>query len=444
MPATPWAILLCRFNDDTSAEIYPRQRFDEIFTTAGHGKFNMVDYFRDVSHGHVDLSGSRVFPPSTGWYRLTQKTSDYLGPNTPIHGRSALLAWARAAAAANNDDLTAFFNIVVVTNPPADLYGGLAGVATGDARNPLNGMTSLSASMLGQEMAHGYGLDHARMEGSLANYADRFDIMSTARALMAPHAVYTERDVRGNPIFRIGPGLNAASMHAVGWLDPGRVWTAGSVTGAQTVQLRPLHRPDLPGFLCARVNDFFIEFRMNEGWDAGFPQPLVLVHDYFDGHSYLQLADDGNDSMTAGDTLSQGDVTDQPRPFHGGGLQITVTGIDPTQRTATIRVRQWRDQRLRLGPGRLIGAVANDGGGWLILNGKIVKVPPRSPLVGIMEQMLQVQQAEGLTHTEARGLAQQRAYQAIAEMAGTASARALSLREPTPQIVARVRGREEH
>ena len=29
-------------------------------------------------------------------------------------------------------------------------------------------------------------------------------------------------------------------------------------------ELRPLHRLDLPGYLCARIGDFFIEFRMNE------------------------------------------------------------------------------------------------------------------------------------------------------------------------------------
>src|SRR5262245_31310390 len=106
MPVTPWAILLCKFNDDNSAAIYPRQRFEEVFTTAGNGKFNMVDYFREMSHGKLDLSGSKVFPaPDKGWYTLAQKSTDYLGWNTPTYGRGALLVWAREAAAANGDNL---------------------------------------------------------------------------------------------------------------------------------------------------------------------------------------------------------------------------------------------------------------------------------------------------------------------------------------------------
>ena len=65
---------------------------------------------------------------------------------------------------------------------------------------------------------------------------------------MAPHPFFTERDVRGNPIFLIGPGLNAATMSHFGWLDSTRVWTSSSSSKTSTVKLRPLHRP-LPQWL---------------------------------------------------------------------------------------------------------------------------------------------------------------------------------------------------
>ena len=55
---TPWAILLVKFSDN-DAEPYARERYEEIFTTAGSGKWNTVDYFRDMSHGKLDLSGSK-------------------------------------------------------------------------------------------------------------------------------------------------------------------------------------------------------------------------------------------------------------------------------------------------------------------------------------------------------------------------------------------------
>jgi hypothetical protein len=229
MPATPWAILLCKFSD-VLTEPYPRLRYEEIFTTAGAGKWNMVDFFRDMSHGHVDLSGSRVL----GWYTLEQKHSDYKGSGTNIPGRDDLLNWGRQAAAKAGENLGGFFNVVVTTSAPSDLFGGLGGVVADDGRRTDNGMTQLSPSLLGQEMGHGYGLNHSRMDGSLADYQDARDVMSTPGEFMAPHPVYTERD-RGRPIFLIGPGLNAANMWAMGWLDltgPGRA-------GAREPQPRP-------------------------------------------------------------------------------------------------------------------------------------------------------------------------------------------------------------
>jgi hypothetical protein len=437
MSATPWAILLCKFNDDNSGPIYPRQRFDELFTSAGNGKFNMIDYFRDMSHGKLDLNGSRVFPPrrETEWYTISHPSSDYLGSNTPVLGRSALLTWARDAAAAKGDDLSGFYNIVVVMNTATDLYGSLNGVATDDGRNPGNGMSSLSPSLLGQEMGHGYGLDHARIEGSTADYMDPFDIMSTVGAFMAAHPFFTERDARGNPIFLIGPGLNAATMSRFGWLDNSRVWTSSSSSKKSTVKLRPLHRPDLPGYLCARVNDMFIEFRMNDRWDGAFPEPVVLFHDFFDGHSYLRLADDGFGYFTTNDTLSEGDVSNQPLPLHGAGMQITVTDINAETQTATIQLQQWADTRPEAGPGITFGGVDAGGGGWIFVNGKLKPVPPHSPLYTLLEQMVEVEQSHAIGNRLARGLVQEQAYSAIAATATAHANRALSVRQPSREVL---------
>jgi hypothetical protein len=441
MTTTPWAILLCKFNDDTSAAIYPRSRFDELFTSAGNGKFNMVDYFRDMSHGRLDLNGSKVFPPPGGrteWYTITHPATDYLGWNTPVHGRGALLVWAREAAAAHGDDLTGFSNIVVVMNTATDLYGSLDGVATDDGRNPDNGMSSLSPSILGQEMGHGYGLDHARIEGSTADYMDPFDIMSTVGSFMAPHPFFTERDMRGNSVFLIGPGLNAATMNHFGWLDQSRVWTSSSGNKTSTVKLRPLHRTDLPGYLCLRINDLFIEFRMNDLWDGAFSEPMVLIHDYFDGHSYLRLADDGFDHFTAGDTMSEGDVSNQPGPLHGAGLKITVTDIDSATQTATIQLQRWADTRPEAGPGMIFGGVDVGGDGFIVINGKVKRIPPHSPLHAILEQISEVEQSQVLANGLARGLIQKQAYSAIAATATEHATRALSVRQPTQAVLRNV------
>jgi hypothetical protein len=427
MQSTPWAILLCKYSDDAS-EPYPRERFEEIFTSKGNGKFNMVDYFRDMSHGTLDLKGSRVFPDSDiGWYTLPHSRNEWAGTGTETYGRNAPLVWGQTAAAANGDILDGY-HILVVLNVPTDVWGSPAGVVADDGRWD-NGMTSLSVSILGQEMGHAYGLNHARIEGSTIDYKDPYDVMSTAAAYMAPHPVYTERDKRANLLFRIGPGLNAAAMSSTGWLDRTRVAQLES-NKRNTVTLRPLHRLDLPGSLCAQVGDFFIEFRMNELWDREFSEPVVLIHDFFNGQSYLQVADSGTPGMHVGDVFSKGDVSDQPLLAHGFGIKVTVTAIDGGARTATLDVQHWVPERAVVGPGALIGGVANDGGGWFIVNGKVHEVSPRSPLLDIIKLAGEAQVGESLRQSRARDLIQVDAYSAIAELAAEQAAR-LGLRSPT-------------
>ena len=126
----------------------------------------MVDFFRDMSHGQIDLTSSQVFPSINSgnlWYNLPQKRSDYTGSGANQAGRNALLAWGRNAVA---NEISGFFKFVVVTNVPADLFGGLGGVAADDGRWP-NSMSSLSPSLIGQEMGHGYGLTRVSMAHQL-------------------------------------------------------------------------------------------------------------------------------------------------------------------------------------------------------------------------------------------------------------------------------------
>jgi hypothetical protein len=180
---------------------------------------------------------------------------------------------------------------------------------------------SSTPSPLAQEMLHGYGLNHARLNGSTADYEDPFDVMSVCNAFMAADTNFTQ----------IGPGLNAAIMDSKGWLDPDRVWT---YTGDDsTVDLRPHHRRDLPGFLVAKVRGLYVEFRMREGWDAAIPGNVVLVHRFDpDGHSYLMTGTNGEEALSAGGVFR---VSAGPPPMQ---LVVKVTNIDPANRTASLSV----------------------------------------------------------------------------------------------------------
>ncbi len=305
----PWAILLCKWNDNLS-EPFPRWYYENLFSTPGVGFNNMVDFFRLYSHGNLDLSGSQVF----GWFVLPHARSEYTGSGVNPAGRQQLIDWAKEAATAAGVDLSKFFGVVVCMNSSTDLFGEL-GAAVCD-----NG--SSEPSPLGQEMLHGYGVNHARLNGSTQDYTDPFDVMSVFNAFMA----------KTDPNFtQIGPGLNAAIMDSKGWLDPERVWTY--LGGNSTVQLRPHHRRDLPGFLVAKVGPYYVELHVAEGFDAGIMNPsnpfdaVVLVHRFDpDGHSYLMPATGGAQSLTDGTTF------EGP---NGGGpvrLVVNVPQVDRAQR----------------------------------------------------------------------------------------------------------------
>jgi hypothetical protein len=166
MPPTPWAILLCRFQDDLS-EPQPRAFYEDLFTASGRNENNLVKFFDDYSLGRVDLGGSQIF----GWFTLTQTRAQYTGSGVNPQGRWDLIAWARAAATAAGTSLTGFYGVVVCLNVPTDLWGGGGAVCC----DP----NTMQVSVLAQEIGHGFGLDHSRLEGNQADYMDRWDVMST-------------------------------------------------------------------------------------------------------------------------------------------------------------------------------------------------------------------------------------------------------------------------
>jgi hypothetical protein len=357
-----WAILLTCFKDDPQT-LPARSSYEPLFTTAGAGTLNMIECFADMSHGLLDLGGTQVF----GWHRLDQKRAEY----GKTLDRNGLLNAARAKATAAGVDLTKFQGVVVVGYDSTDLCGWVGGMAA------LCDDHSLQPSLLGQEMGHGYGLDHARLNGSTADYTDPWDVMSTAASpwMQAADPNYTS----------VGPGLNAWSMRSRGWLDESRVWTAGG-SYAGTVELRPLHHRHLPGHLAAEVGEYLVEFRVPEKWDAAIGPACVLVHRFstFDNRPYLMQGTNGQMSLHEGDVFQSG-----PDSSILPGLKVEVADIDAAGHTARLNVSVWPGYRPPdLVATEIFGGVTVDGGGYVVINGKVLKVPPRGPVTDIVNDLV--------------------------------------------------------
>lgn len=275
----------------------------------------MVDFFDDSSHCAVDVSLTQIF----GWLTLDKDRSDYKGSGANSQGRQDLVDWARQAAVKAGHNLDGFFGVVVCMNAETDLWGGGARVVCSP--------NSTRPSLLGQEMGHGYGLEHSRIDGSTADYTDKWDVMSTATT---PYEA-------AHPEFgQIGPGLNAWNMRSQGWLEEPRVWRLAPGQTDGRFDVRPLYHRDLPGWLAAELpGGYLCEFRIKEEWDAGIPRPAVLIHRFEGGHSNLMKGASDVEDLTEGDSFE--------RNVEANGsfqrVSLDVARIDGVARTATLRVR---------------------------------------------------------------------------------------------------------
>jgi hypothetical protein len=316
---TPWAVILCKFTDGND-EPFPMQYYKDLFTVNNTGsQWNMIRYFKDYSHGTLDLTGTQVL----GWYQL-DKSVDYYN-SLGGAARDMLIKWARDAAVAHGVDLKPFYSVVVCTNRWHDIGAAqtLSGVVA-------QGPTTPIPRLLGHEMGHVYGLQHSRVDGSIADYMDPWDIMSAANDYSASDYEFS----------LIGPGLNASNMRSRGWLDESRVWKGGENGFDETITLRPLVRRELSGFLAAEIpGGYLVEFRVREGWDGAIPRPAILIHRFDGGHSYIMPGNSGNYDLIVGDSFGD------PEP-HGPQLdlfstikRVDVLSIDAGTEQATIRIR---------------------------------------------------------------------------------------------------------
>ena len=331
---TPWAIVLCQFKDDLSPFPSPLHLYQRLFT-ATDGSFNVVRYFHDMSYGRLDLSGSRIFGPVV----VGANHSDYTPSGAPgwvqTVGRGALVKDIRDAAASAGVRLGDFFGLVAIFNVAIGIpFGGVDGspFAVADDRWVRNN----GSPPFAHEMGHGYGLSHSRFgavdepAGEKFDYQDPWDMLSYARVYFSADPDYVQR----------GPGLNAWNMRSRGWLDESRVWKGGG-TFDELVRLRPHLRPDLQGFLAADLPPYpaagparyLVELRVQDGWDGGIPQSVVLVHRFSQNQSYLMGSSMGHPALTVGDAIDLDDGA-------GGAAlaRVEVVAINDADRTALLRL----------------------------------------------------------------------------------------------------------
>ena len=401
MTSSTWAVLRFKFADDTSATL-PDSHYQRLFTGAGTGSFNMVDFFSDMSNGNLDLSASQVF----GWFTLPINRADYggvlAGPGQ--YDRPAIEKLCKQTAASNGVNLSAFNGTLIAFNGRVDLFGDVGGMtAACDSFSDPSG--------LGEEMGHGYGLDHSRRDGSTQDYRDPWDVMSNFTPYMA----------RSQEWGNIGPELNACCMASQGWLDESRIWLPpNSPFNNAVLELRPLHRPDLPGHLALSLDRYLIEYRPAQRWDAGFPRSAVFVHRFEDNHSYVMAGTAGNCDLQPGDSFESGSEQFSYYPWG----KAEVISINDNDLTASLNV-SYRPNSIWRPP-------IFDGGG-IIIGGVFHPIPSRGPENKIVSQLVNYINAADITDVGLQNQVRQTALEAIGRVVSTTSGQLDPIRSPAPR-----------
>lgn len=433
------AVLLLRM---AGASDQPSKTYaEQLFTNAGKGTRNLVDYYDEMSHGRLDIGQSQVFDwidyghtnqdLTDEWNKAKTEKKKALkdagvsevdaenAANGYANGvkRGKIKEWAQQAAAQNDLDISKskFDVLVCVFNQPVDYFGSYGEVVVN--WDSSNNHTSFSVDLTGvsHEIGHGLGMaSHSRMQGSGEEYGDPWDIMTAYDSIF--YDTSGTQTPSGSPYFTFGPGVNAANMDIVDWLDPARVFTDNR---SGSFRLRPLHQRALTGWLVARLQigseTIYVEFRMNEGWDVRIPAPCILLHRRSahpgDGRpcSELFVANPGakpnpRPELREGESFEIGNVNDVSRAY----ARITVTRIDVDNREALLDVDirpAFVEPQLA---GTPFGGVTVDGGGLFWTPGRgFVKVPPRSPLLPVLELIADFETLQTISRSERGDLIEQ-------------------------------------
>jgi hypothetical protein len=291
----PWAVILCRFKGsppDPSLE-GPIEQFYRGAFTPGTGGF--IEYWRDVSLGAIDITGSRVF----GWVEVDISREKAAGgpPNGP--GRSGLVDAAIRAVQSNGENpIDGFHSQIAVytqnwsqddnTRPPGTPYWEdddplkpwwpfwIDGSA--DGRGKVTLTPPHNGNITAHEMGHGFGMNHDVGPDLDSDYQD-------------PCCIMSQNNPFSHPTWQraFGPALCLPHLLQRDWMYKHRVYYDDGGWLSQpdgiTLPLAPISSPGARANLGIKLAykqgevawDYYLEYVQPTDWNQGMLNPIFIV-----------------------------------------------------------------------------------------------------------------------------------------------------------------------
>ena len=281
-----WAVILCRFKGerpDATREDATERLYRGMFAPRTGG---LVEYWRDVSLGAIDVSGSRVF----GWLELDLARADAgIGSGA---NRSTLVDAAIAAAQRDGlDPINGFHSQIAVFTRNWSKDGAPAGAdwrtpawsafwidGSADGRGKVTLTPPHDGNITAHEMGHGFGMQHDVSVDLKTHYADPCCIMSQASPFT-------------HPVWRVnfGPALCLPHLVAHKWMYKHRVFHDGGAWLSQpngiSVPLASISDPGAHanlGVQLAYTNgqtawDYYLEYARPREWNQGLTDGSVFI-----------------------------------------------------------------------------------------------------------------------------------------------------------------------
>lgn len=288
----PWAVILCRYKGEQPnptleqpVEAFYRQAF-----TPGTG--GMIEYWRDVSLGRLDLTGSTVI----GWVELEIPISQGGTGAGTTRGKTVDYA-INAARRSGADPITGFHSQIAVITRNWTISGVPAGSPTWAAGDPLapwypnwidgsadsRGKVTLTpphnGNIMAHEMGHGFGMQHDIGADLTTHYADPCCIMSQNNAFTPPGWMVP-----------FGPALCLPHLVQRGWMFGRRLYSDDGSWMSQpngvSLPLSPITDAGARANLGLKLPftrdgmswDYFLEYVTPTRWNQGLqPQSYVFV-----------------------------------------------------------------------------------------------------------------------------------------------------------------------